>query len=176
MTQAQPFLGSTEISTAVFKRHIEISTKISTEDYILRIFGRYGNFYGCFQTPYRDFYRDFYRGLYLENLWALRKGEQQAWGEEFFSSLVFSGSQAKQYFVLYRSQANKYFVLYLRQPGFSGSQTKNILYSTSGPEQGEKLLLSSSGYRSEGVNRARSGCDRQSTKYFLSVIRKNQAA
>src|SRR6516162_10299906 len=25
---------------------------------------------------------------------------------------------------------NKYFVLYLRQPGFSGSQTKNISYST----------------------------------------------
>jgi hypothetical protein len=54
MTQAQPFLGSTKISTAVFKRHIEISTKSSTEDYILRIFGPYGNFYGCFQTPYRD--------------------------------------------------------------------------------------------------------------------------
>jgi hypothetical protein len=35
-------------ASAVFKRHIDISTKISTQDYILRIFGRYGNFYGCF--------------------------------------------------------------------------------------------------------------------------------
>src|SRR6516225_9326720 len=30
-------------------------------------------------------------------------------------------------------------------------------FGSKGPEQGEKLLLSSSGYRSEGVNRARSG-------------------
>ena len=35
-------MGSTEISTAVFRRHIEISPEISPEDYILRIFGPYG--------------------------------------------------------------------------------------------------------------------------------------
>ena len=34
--QAQSFLGSTEISTAVFRRYIEISTEISTEDGCIR--------------------------------------------------------------------------------------------------------------------------------------------
>src|SRR5215467_5105461 len=43
--------------------------------------------------------------------------------------LVFSGSQAKIFRTL-PITGNKYFVLYLRQPGFSGSQTKNISYST----------------------------------------------
>ena len=43
-------------------------------------------------------------------------------------------------------------------PPLRGNLSGNLGESGSkGPEQGENLLLSSSGYRSEGVNRARSG-------------------
>ena len=119
-------MGFTEISTAVFRRHIEISTEIFTEDYILRIFGPYGK-------------------------------ESSRLGEGNFLVAWFFPDHRQKISRTLPITGKKYFVLYLRQPGFSGSQTKNILYSTSGPEQGEKLLLSSSGYRSEGVNRARSG-------------------
>ena len=43
-------------------------------------------------------------------------------------------------------------------PPLRGNLSGNLgEFGSKGPEQGEKLLLSSSGYRSEGVNRARSG-------------------
>ena len=43
-------------------------------------------------------------------------------------------------------------------PPLRGNLSGNLgEFGSKGPEQGENLLLSSSGYRSEGVNRARSG-------------------